>query len=644
MKLYIAEKPSLARAIADAFPKPQHKGDGFIRLKSGDCITWCVGHLLEQAEPEAYDASYKKWQLAQLPIVPQQWQLKPKVKTRKQLNVIKGLIKDADQIVHAGDPDREGQLLVDQVISYLGTSEQKIANTQRCLINDMNPAAVKRALSQLQSNKDFAPLSTSALARSRADWLYGINMTRAYTLQGQKVGYNGVLSVGRVQTPILGLVVRRDRDISNFKIKPFYKVRAHLTSGPDQCFTALWQPSEACLAQMDDEGRVLSKKLAENVIARIHDKTALVTKMDKKRKTQSPPLPYSLSALQIDANKRFGLSAQQVLDVCQELYEKKKLITYPRSDSRHLPTEHFSHAQKLIKAVQQSCPALAQAAGEANPKLKSAAWNDKKVEAHHAIIPTEKKVDTSSLSTQQQQIYELVARQYLGQFFPKHEYDDTRVEICVEGGLFVASSRQTRVIGWKSLYPTNKSLNADDVQANLPEFKQGDVLHCLHGELLQCETTPPKHFTDASLLAAMTGIARYVSQPEIRKILKESDGLGTEATRAGIIELLFKRQYLKRLGKEIRSTPAGQGLIASLPPQATLPDMTAEWESSLNAISQKKHHYQHFMNPLIASLQELIEQSKASLPTAFSGIRNQRKKRSFNKKKRKVSAKTARVV
>ncbi len=644
MKLYIAEKPSLARAIADAFPKPQQKGDGFIRLKSGDCITWCIGHLLEQADPDAYDPSYKKWQLAQLPIIPQQWQLKPKVKTRKQLNVIKGLIKEADQIVHAGDPDREGQLLVDQVISYLGTSEGKKANTQRCLINDMNPAAVKRALSQLQSNKDFAPLSISALARSRADWLYGINMTRAYTLQGQKVGYDGVLSVGRVQTPILGLVVRRDRDISAFQTKPFYKVQAHLNKSPEQCFTALWQPSEACQPHMDEEGRVLSKKLAENVIARIHDKAAVVSKVDKKRRTQSPPLPYSLSALQIDANKRFGLSAQQVLDVCQDLYEKKKLITYPRSDSRYLPTEHLSHAPNVVRALQQTCPSLAKVSEQADMRLKSAAWNDKKVEAHHAIIPTEKKVDSASLSQQQQQVYELVARQYLCQFFSKHEYDDTRVEITIEGGVFLASSRQTRVLGWKSLFPTKKLSSADDEQTNLPDLKQGDALHCSHGQLLECETSPPKHFSDATLLAAMTGIARYVSRPEIRKVLKESDGLGTEATRAGIIELLFKRQYLRRVGKEIHATPAGQSLIKSLPPQATLPDMTAEWESLLNAISQKQRQYQHFMDPLIVSLHELIEQSKASLPTAFSGVKSQQNKRGqFSKKKRKTSTKTTKA-
>lgn len=642
MKLYIAEKPSLARAIADAFPKPQKKGDGFIRLKNGDCITWCIGHLLEQAEPEAYDPSYKKWQLAALPIIPQQWQLQPKSKTRKQLNVIKKLIKEADQLIHAGDPDREGQLLVDQVISYVGASEIKKAGTQRCLINDMNPAAVKRALSQLKSNKEFAPLSISALARSRADWLYGINMTRAYTLQGQKLGYDGVLSVGRVQTPILGLVVRRDREISNFQTKPFYKVRAHLNTTDKQSFSAMWQPSENCQPYMDEEGRMLSKKLAGNVIDRICDKPAMVKHLNKKHKSQSPPLPYSLSTLQIDASKRFSLSAKQVLDICQDLYEKHKLITYPRSDSRYLPTEHLSHAPQVIQAIDKSCAVLSEATKQANIKLKSAAWNDEKVNAHHAIVPTEKKIDPAKLNKQQQQIYELVARQYLCQFFPKHEYDDTQVDIVIEGGCFTAKERQVDIVGWKVLFPPSKNKASDEEgQVNLPTLKKGQALHCLRGELLECETTPPKHFTDATLLAAMTGIARYVSQPEIRKILKESDGLGTEATRAGIIELLFKRQYLKRLGKTIHATQAGRGLIESLPKLATLPDMTAEWESMLEAISQKRSQYQHFMMPLVDSLHQLIEQSKVAPPIAFGGIKSQQNKRSrFRKKKPKGAIKS----
>ncbi len=207
MRLYIAEKPSLGRAIADVLPKPHKKAEGCIYVGNGDCVSWCVGHLLEQAEPDAYDPAFKKWQFEHLPIIPAQWLLKPKPATKKQLLVLKKLVKEADELVHAGDPDREGQLLVDQVFEYLKVGARKRDNIQRCLINDLNASAVKRALAQLRSNKEFVPLSASALARSRADWLYGINMTRAYTIQGGRVGFKGVLSVGRVQTPLLGLVV-----------------------------------------------------------------------------------------------------------------------------------------------------------------------------------------------------------------------------------------------------------------------------------------------------------------------------------------------------------------------------------------------------------------------------------------------------
>ncbi|MDW1809933.1 DNA topoisomerase, partial [Vibrio sp. Vb2362] len=225
-RLFIAEKPSLGRAIAAALPNPQKKDQGFIRCGNGDIVTWCIGHLLEQVEPDAYDERYKKWNMADLPIVPQQWQLRPRKSASKQLTVIRKLLKEANEVIHAGDPDREGQLLVDEVMDYCKLSKTKKESTQRLLISDLNLPAVKRALSSMRSNREFIPLSVSALARSRADWLYGMNMSRAYTLLGQKAGYQGVLSVGRVQTPVLGLVVRRDEEIENFVPKDYFTLHA----------------------------------------------------------------------------------------------------------------------------------------------------------------------------------------------------------------------------------------------------------------------------------------------------------------------------------------------------------------------------------------------------------------------------------
>ncbi|MCE9902265.1 DNA topoisomerase, partial [Hafnia paralvei] len=287
MRLFIAEKPSLARAIADVLPKPHRRGDGYISCGSGDTVTWCIGHLLEQAEPDAYDTRYARWNLADLPIVPEKWQLKPKPSVAKQLNVIKRLLGEAEQVIHAGDPDREGQLLVDEVLDYLELAPEKRQNVQRCLINDLNPQAVERAVSRLRDNREFIPLCVSALARSRADWLYGINMTRAYTILGRNAGYNGVLSVGRVQTPVLGLVVRRDEEIENFVSKDFYEVKAHIVTPAEERFTAMWVPSESCEPHQDEEGRLLNKALAEHVIKRIEGQPAMVTGYNDKRESET---------------------------------------------------------------------------------------------------------------------------------------------------------------------------------------------------------------------------------------------------------------------------------------------------------------------------------------------------------------------
>lgn len=643
MKLYIAEKPSLGRAIAEVLPKPLRKGDGCIYVGNGDVVSWCVGHLLEQAEPDAYDARFKQWRLEHLPIVPQEWQLKPKENTRKQLAVLRKLVKDADQLIHAGDPDREGQLLVDQVIAFLKVPGNKRDTIQRLLINDLNPAAVTRALGQLRANKDFVPLSTSALARSRADWLYGINMTRAYTLMGRKVGYQGVLSVGRVQTPVLGLVVRRDEEIERFVAKPFYQLIAHVVTEQGERFKARWQPSEACLPYQDDEGRVLLKALVENVQSRIHQQPATVTVSSRKPKKQPPPLPYNLSALQIDAARRFSMSAKQVLDTCQALYERHKLLTYPRSDCRYLPEAHFAERHAVIDALATNCPSLSQAAQDADPSLKSATWNNSKVEAHHAIIPTARAMDTGKLSQAERNVYELVARQYLAQFYPVHEYSDSQIDLEIAGGLFIAKARAALKAGWKVLFPARNEDEKGESALNmtLPSLKKGDTCLCERGEILEKQTTPPKPFDDASLLAAMTGIARYVQDPELRKVLKDTDGLGTEATRAGIIELLFTRAFLTRSGKQIRSTAAGRGLIHSLPEIASTPDMTARWETELEAISQKKESYNAFMQPLLASLHALIAQSQAVLPAGLKNIaqtKAPKKKRRSGKAVKKASS------
>ncbi|WP_044470732.1 DNA topoisomerase III [Mannheimia massilioguelmaensis] len=631
MRLFVAEKPSLARAIADVLPKPHQRGDGFIKCGNNDCVTWCVGHLLEQAEPDAYNPIFKQWRLEHLPIVPEKWQLIPRKEVAKQLKTVENLIHQADQLVNAGDPDREGQLLVDEVFNYAKLSINKRNAIQRCLVSDLNPSAVEKAVKKLQPNTHFIALATSALARARADWLYGINMTRAYTIHGRQAGYNGVLSVGRVQTPVLGLIVRRDLEIENFQPKDFFEVLAHIQTQEEipQKLTALWQPSKACEDYQDEDGRVLSKGLAENVVKRITDQPAEVTEYVDKREKETAPLPYSLSALQIDAAKRFGMSAQDVLDTCQNLYEKHKLITYPRSDCRYLPEEHFAEREKVLAVIQMHSNQYQQLPSAVNIEQKNRCWNDKKVEAHHAIIPTAKNRPVS-LNVHELNIYTLIARQYLMQFCPDAEYRKSKIDFIIAGGKFIAQARNLQVAGWKELL--GKEDDDEQLEPPLPVVKKGQVLHCQKGEIISKKTQPPKPFTDATLLSAMTGIARFVQDKELKKILRETDGLGTEATRAGIIELLFKRGFLYKKGRNIHSTEAGRILIEALPDIATQPDMTAHWESQLDSISRKQTSYQQFMSTLIHLLPELIQYVNYSALRKLTSVTNNSQAKSFKLK------------
>ena len=634
MRLFIAEKPSLARAIADVLPKPHRRGQGFIACGNDQTVTWCVGHLLEQAQPEHYDPRYARWSLADLPIVPEQWQLRPRPEVARQLSVIEELLQKATRVVHAGDPDREGQLLVDEVLDYLNLSSEKKNAVQRCLINDLNPQAVERAIETLRDNRDFVPLCISALARARADWLYGINMTRAYTLFGRNAGYNGVLSVGRVQTPVLGLVVRRDEEIADFVARDFFEVRAHILAENDQRFTALWQPSDACESWQDEEGRLLNRSLADHVCKRIAGQPAKVTGYQDKRETDIAPLPFSLSSLQIEAAKRFGLSAQSVLDICQRLYETHKLITYPRSDCRYLPEEHFAGRHAVLDAINSHLPQQA-FPEELNTDLRNRCWDNKKVDAHHAIIPTARRSQTR-LTDNELNIYGLIARQYLMQFCPEAIYRKCVIDLEIAGGKFIAKARFLAVAGWRVLLGS-KERDEENDGTPLPEVKKGQQLLCEQGEVLEKKTQPPRHFTDATLLSAMTGIARFVQDKALKKVLRETDGLGTEATRAGIIELLFKRGFLEKKGRYIHSTVVGKALIHALPQPAASPDMTAQWESMLTRISEKNFRYQDFMQPLVGTLQTLIGEARRSPPVQVLGQLPAVPRKATQKRKKKTA-------
>ena len=448
-----------------------------------------------------------------------------------------------------------------------------------------------------------------------------------------------MLSVGRVQTPVLGLVVRRDEEIENFVPRDYFTLHALIPyQDGNSAFDirARWKPSDACKPWQDEEGRVLNRKLVENVANRITNQPAKVVESEQKQTKQSAPLPYSLSALQIDAAKRFGMSAQQVLDTCQSLYEKHKLITYPRSDCRYLPMEHYGQAKSVCDAISNNCNELGQAVHGADLSLKSKAWNDKKVDAHHAIIPTPKKASVNALSGNEMKIYQQIARQYLMQFYPAAVYAEAKLVFDIAGGTFIAKGRQLVSAGWKALMG---KVDDDDTGVDaVPPLDEGTVLTCREGEIKDRKTEPPKHFTEATLLQAMTGIARFVEDKELKKILKETDGLGTEATRAGILDTLFKRQLLQRQGKTILSSPAGRGLVHALPSESTYPDMTAHWEHQLQGMAERNQAYSPFMQALQTRIDGLMQQVKGGeVPESLRHL--PKVERPAFKRKRRSSAK-----
>jgi len=436
MRLFIAEKPSLARAIADALPGPQTKRGNFIECGREDVVAWCAGHILELAEPEGYAPELKSWWLDQLPIAPTEWRLA--VTAPDLLRTIRSLLPKASRVVHAGDPDREGQLLVDEVLEFLGYE----GPVDRLLVSDLNLPAVRKALGEIQSNARYRGLYEAALARQRADWLFGINLTRLYTLLGRAGGYDGILSVGRVQTPLLGLIVRRDVEIEQFKPLPYYVVRASVRSagGP---FTCVWQAPEGLTRVLDRAGRLVSRAHAVQIQATVGGKSGSATSASRDKKSEPPPLPYSLAELQVDAGKRLGLGPKETLDICQSLYETHRLVTYPRSDCSYLPEGQHAQAIAVLAAIATNIPALVTAASRADRSLRSRAWNDKKITAHHAIIPTTVASSGRELSPAEKDVYELVARGYVAQFYPPFEYHETTLMIEIEGERFRASGRQT---------------------------------------------------------------------------------------------------------------------------------------------------------------------------------------------------------
>ncbi|MFT4466413.1 MAG: DNA topoisomerase [Sodalis sp. (in: enterobacteria)] len=503
MKLFIAEKPQLAQVIGEALGQPRRRS-GYIECGQ-DSVTWCVGHLLELAPPEMHNPRYAKWTRSDLPL-----QLRPpkyvaKPDTQAQLDTVGELLKCAALVVHAGDPDEEGQLLVDEVLSFFNYD----GPVKRVLINDLNVNAARKALASLRDNQEFYGLSQKALARSIGDQLYGFNMTRAYTLAGQEKGLKGVLSVGRVQTPILGLIVNRYLVFKNHAAASYFTVSATMA-----------------MAAGAECGGPVSGQMRDG------------DRGPRGRETDTGPLPFSLLDLQAQMSRQQGIDAEKTLALTQALREKHKAITYNRSDCNYLSSEQYAEAPDTLAAQRHALPELAESFRQSDTRRKGRAFDDSKVSAHTAIIPTATQVDINVLTPDERVVYLAIVRQYLAQFLPEKRYQAAQVTFGVEDKAFIARANHTTLAGWTALLSggvdedDDNPYDADSSFSILAALAVGDVGRCDTVSVSKEKTRPQPLYTEASLL-----MARDEGKAG------ENGGIGTPATRAAMLATLQKRGF-----------------------------------------------------------------------------------------------------
>ena len=613
MKLFIAEKPSVAKVIAEALPGKPSRTDTHFTV-GDDVVTWCLGHLVENAPPEFYNPHWKQWNIEDLPILPslENWKTIPVDRTKKQLAAIGKLLKKSNCVCVATDADREGQLIGDEVLTYFNYQGQ----ATRILIRDANIAEVKKELAREQPNSNFRNLSMSALARSRADFLYGINMTRLFTRKAREGGYEGLCSVGGVQTPTMGLVVARDEEIKNFKPHPYYSLLAVLDA-KGQRFEVKWKPAEDTLPESkDSEGRFTDKDAIAKVQAQVQSVGEMkVTACERKEREARPPLPFNLGELQKQAWQELKMKPDEVMKTAQSLYEKHKAITYPRSSMRYLSEERFTVAPATLKAVAGTCEEFSNWVKQTSTDRMPKCFSDKKLvgEAHFAIIPTNKTLKLDDLSEKERSIYRLVVRQYAIQFMKPHVYDETKITLMCGGQPFAASGKTTKDPGFtRYLNPSeDKASSKKEEAASLPDVNKGEVYPVTHSSIKNHRTTPPKPFNFATLLEAMISVQKYVKNDKIRAILKETDGLGTDATRDAIIKKNIERKYIREKKTHLASGMLGRTMYQILPDSAVHPDIRAYWEIEFQRIAVGEQTFEGYMTKFYRDLEKLVTKCKS---------------------------------
>ena len=639
LKVFVAEKPKLGRAIATvlAMRSPAVESDReFIRGRDW-VVCWSSGHAYDMVEPDYYiakshpdarktgDGKRFSWSFDHLPLLPaaHDWPLRPDPSKRGLLSTIKKFVGQATVVVNAGDPDREGQLLIDEILEQMRVNKP----VRRVLISGFDEATVRRGLDDERDNRDFAGMRDAARARSRADWLAGMNYSRAVTLQAQSTnGRKGVLSIGRVQTPVLGLIVQRDNEIANFKPVDYFGLTASIAVQAG-VFKAQWQPREGQVG-LDAQGRLLDQRVAQDLRARVANQAGRIESYSDERKKENAPLPFSVDKIQILASRKFGYRSDAVLAALQSLYETHQLTTYPRSDCQYLPTSQHGEARQVLGSVKHALGLPEQVSQGIDSARKSAAWNDGKVTAHHAIIPTSVRANLDSLSKIERDIYLEICKRYAAQFMPPREYRAVNAQVEVKGERFKATGSTTIIAGWKALYGSE---DADDEKAEtvLPPMKQGEDALCKGLDVESKRTEPPRHFTDDTLLEAMVNIHKFVTNEKVQAVFKRmlADknagneeapcGIGTPATRHTFVpklEAIGVVETRKGKGKAVNivSTEAGRALVAALPRELTTPDMTALWESVFQNIEAGKNTVDQFMEVQGQWITRTIENIKAT--------------------------------
>lgn len=594
MRLFIAEKASLAHSIADALASQLQvrvtPDANCYKVGNDNVVAYCSGHILREFEPHEYNPAWQRWNLNVLPMVPAAFQMNPDPAKAGLINTIRTYAAKATDIVHAGDPDREGQAIVNNVLAHIGNTKPVL----RIWLKELNIPGVVKALGSMKSNATYDPLYDAARARTEADWGIGLNTTRASSIvYGRRTGLkgkDGTIHAGRVTTPTLGLVVARDLEIENFVAKSYYTVKATVQHA-NGTFTATWQPA-ANAAYLDSEGRVLDQTVAAAVAAAVNGKPAKVTSLKVEPKKVPAPLPFTLAELQKAANA-FGLSPAETLAAAQSLYETHKLTSYPRTDCAYLPEAEHKDAGAKLAAAKANFGSAWPFTGTPDLKLKGRAYNDKQLGAHTGLVPTTQRGSIAALKPHELIVYRLVVRNFLAQFFDAYAYESTVVNLSAAKEMFRAAGTVEKDAGWKVLFRVaGMQDNEEEKGSALPLLAKGDAAAVVKAEVKAEKTKAPARFNGATLIDAMQNAHRYVTDPAVKKLLKATEGIGTEATRATIIEQLLTRGYLTEVkaGKKsyYESTEKGRLTIRILPAELTKPDLTAWFEGQLDEIAKGK--------------------------------------------------------